>query len=378
MAAALALELRDSGIRSHEIVGWLEADGQAFSTYVLSGAGPHLGQLQDVRRIVKRHRIDLLVSCPVHGDERTRLRTLETVAETCLDLPVRMIDREELYEELLGRPARDDQLRLVRQHPSSRAPPGLAWSKRALDLCLGAIGSLFAAPILAAAAIAIKLDDGGPVLYRQRRVGRGPRVHDAEAAHDGRRRGGRRRAPPRRPDDERATRVGQVLRRSHLDELPQLWNVLRGEMALVGPRPERRCPISELEREFQYFDRRHLIKPGITGWAQVRCGYAGSDAGGWKLCHDLFYLKHRSFWVDLVIVAKTFVTVARGLQYGLRTPNEHFIARRAPPLHGAGRLLGRGALRTGRRAGPARHRPRRAFGAGGVVASPSIASCCRR
>jgi CelD/BcsL family acetyltransferase involved in cellulose biosynthesis len=107
-------------------------------------------------------------------------------------------------------------------------------------------------------------------------------------------------------NDPRITSVGRFLRRTHLDELPQLLHVLRGEMSLVGPRPEQPSYVAQLERQLPFYERRHLIKPGLTGWAQVRCGYAGSDAGSaWKLCHDLFYVKRRSLALDLLILAET-------------------------------------------------------------------------
>ena len=108
------------------------------------------------------------------------------------------------------------------------------------------------------------------------------------------------------------TAVGRLLRRTHVDELPQLWNVLRGEMALVGPRPERPELVSGLERQFPHYERRYLVKPGITGWAQIRCGYAGSEVGtAWKLSHDLYYLKHRSLVTDLMLLVETAVAVTR-------------------------------------------------------------------
>ena len=111
-------------------------------------------------------------------------------------------------------------------------------------------------------------------------------------------------------DDPRVTRLGRLLRRTHVDELPQLLNVLRGEMSVVGPRPEQPEFVAQLERSLQFYDRRHLLKPGITDWAQVRCGYARSDIGSaWKLCHDLYYLKHRSIPLDLVIIGETLRTV---------------------------------------------------------------------
>ena len=127
-------------------------------------------------------------------------------------------------------------------------------------------------------------------------------------------------------DDARVTRVGRFLRRTHIDELPQLWNIFRGDMTLVGPRPERPEIVAELERQYSHYSRRHLFKPGIAGWAQLRCGYAGSDLGtGWKLCHDLFYIKHRSVLADLMIVMETGFETFRDAHRALRTPSDRFI-----------------------------------------------------
>jgi lipopolysaccharide/colanic/teichoic acid biosynthesis glycosyltransferase len=132
------------------------------------------------------------------------------------------------------------------------------------------------------------------------------------------------------PGDERVTRLGRVLRRSHLDELPQLWNVLRGEMTLVGPRPERPEIVTELERRFPHYTRRHLVKPGITGWAQLRCGYAGSELGtAWKLCHDLFYVKRRSVLADWLIIVETLFEAGRDAHRALRAPEQRFIVGEA-------------------------------------------------
>jgi len=104
-----------------------------------------------------------------------------------------------------------------------------------------------------------------------------------------------------------------VLRRTHLDELPELVHVLRGDMSLVGPRPEQAVYVSRLESALPFYDRRHLVKPGLTGWAALRCGYGGSDAGSaWKLCHDMCYLKHRSIGFDLLILAETAAELLTG------------------------------------------------------------------
>ena len=172
-------------------------------------------------------------------------------------------------------------------------------------------------------AFAIWLGDRGPVFYRQRRVGefgeefeilkfRTMRVDAPEPSESV-------------PRESLMTPVGRVLRRTHLDELPQLVNVLRGEMTLVGPRPEQPALVERLAAVVPYYDRRSLIKPGLTGWAQVRCGYAGSAVGtAWKICHDLYYLKHRSLVFDLLIVVQTLGLFSQA-DIELPTPDLDFI-----------------------------------------------------
>jgi lipopolysaccharide/colanic/teichoic acid biosynthesis glycosyltransferase len=127
-------------------------------------------------------------------------------------------------------------------------------------------------------------------------------------------------------DDPRITGIGRVLRRSHLDELPQLMNVMRGEMSLVGPRPEQPDFVDRLEEVLPFYQRRHLMKPGVTGWAQVRCGYAGSDIGSaWKLSHDLYYLKHRSIAFDMAILGETVRTLFADRRYAIELKWVSFI-----------------------------------------------------
>ncbi len=122
------------------------------------------------------------------------------------------------------------------------------------------------------------------------------------------------------------TRIGRILRKTHLDELPQLYNILRGEMSLVGPRPEQPEFVQQLEEVLPFYQRRHLLKPGLTGWAQVRCGYAGSDVGSaWKLSHDLYYLKHRSMAFDLAIIGETFRTVFADRRFSIEPKWVSFI-----------------------------------------------------
>jgi lipopolysaccharide/colanic/teichoic acid biosynthesis glycosyltransferase len=206
-------------------------------------------------------------------------------------------------------------------HPAHRE----AWplSKRLLDLVVGGIGALIALPILLLSALAIKLSDRGPVLYRQKRIGENGREIDLIKLRTMR--------PDADelwvkgvPEDQLVTRVGRMLRRLHFNELPQLWHVLTGEMSLVGPRPEIPEIVSRLEQRFEYYDRRHLLKPGITGWATVCCGYSATAIGeAWKLCYDLYYLKRRSLLFDLLILVETASSVLLP-ERGVR-PNERFL-----------------------------------------------------
>lgn len=189
-----------------------------------------------------------------------------------------------------------------------------AWAKRVLDLgfSLGLLAAM--APLLLVIAVTIKLDSPGPVFYRQRRVGLQGRAFSIlkfrtmreDAESDGRARWAT-------LGDDRITRVGSVLRRTRFDELPQLWNVLRGEMSVVGPRPERPEFVAELAERIPFYRERHQIRPGITGWAQISCSYGASEEDArLKLSYDLYYLKNRSFSFDLLILVRTVGTVLFG------------------------------------------------------------------
>jgi sugar transferase (PEP-CTERM system associated) len=186
--------------------------------------------------------------------------------------------------------------------------------KRTFDIAAAAVLLAIAAPVMLVASLAILMESGGPVIYRQQRVGRGGHpfmlfkfrsmVQDAE--RDGRARWATR-------DDARVTRVGRILRRSRIDELPQLWNVLRGEMSFVGPRPERPAFVAELSRSIPFYGVRHCVKPGVTGWAQVRFAYGASvEDAARKLQFDLYYVKNHSLFLDIVILLETVRVVLFG------------------------------------------------------------------
>ncbi|MAW81045.1 MAG: hypothetical protein CMI63_12475 [Parvularcula sp.] len=204
----------------------------------------------------------------------------------------------------------EEIVRAAERHNS----PYMTRIKRLLDIALSLALLAFLAPLLIVTAVAIKWDSPGPVLYRQRRVGLGGQefevfkfrsmIVDAEA--DG----------PQYAaiKDKRITRIGAIIRKFRIDEIPQTINVLRGEMSFVGPRPERPEFVRELEQEIPLYHCRHLIKPGITGWAQVKYEYAASVEGArTKLRYDLYYIRHFSPFMDVLIVLMTIRVAVFGL-----------------------------------------------------------------
>jgi sugar transferase (PEP-CTERM system associated) len=182
--------------------------------------------------------------------------------------------------------------------------------KRAFDVVCAIVGLVLALPLMIATAVAVKLDSPGPVIYSQVRTGafgKRFRMHKfrsmrSDAEKDG--------AAWAAENDPRATRVGRVIRRTRVDELPQLWNVLMGEMSMVGPRPERPEFVAMLEQKIPFFRQRLTVKPGVTGHAQVRCRYGASTEDALeKLQYDLYYIKSFSLWFDLSILLDTVQVV---------------------------------------------------------------------
>ena len=183
------------------------------------------------------------------------------------------------------------------------------FTKRTFDVVVALIGLILTAPLLALLAIVVKLADG-PVLYRQTRMGEDGRPFTIYKLRTMRCDAEQNGATFSSKDDPRTTRIGCFLRRTHLDELPQLWNVLKGEMSIVGPRPERPEFIELIEETVPFWNRRLLVKPGITGWAQVRCGYVSDcEEMETKLSYDLWYLRNRSLLVDLAVCMLTLTSL---------------------------------------------------------------------
>jgi exopolysaccharide biosynthesis polyprenyl glycosylphosphotransferase len=193
--------------------------------------------------------------------------------------------------------------------------PGLARvMKRAFDI-VAALALITAFSwLLIFTAIAVRLDSAGPSLYRQRRVGKDGKEFDIYKFRSMRIDAESNGAQWASTDDDRITAVGRFIRRTRIDEIPQAFNILRGEMSFVGPRPERPEFVAMLEKEIPHYHDRHLVKPGITGWAQVRHSYTASVEGARdKLCYDLFYIKHFSLLLDVLIVLMTVRVALLGI-----------------------------------------------------------------
>jgi exopolysaccharide biosynthesis polyprenyl glycosylphosphotransferase len=263
---------------------------------------PRLGSFEELSKIVATQRPDIVILT----DERVSSWAVDPL----LDLApagFRVVGVSHFVEHALGRvplrhltPTWFMSMLHLRQKPYTRL------AKRMFDLGVASVGLLLVAPLLPVLALLVRLTPG-PVIYRQTRVGEGGRhftifkfrTMRADAEEDGG-------ACFAQVGDERATRVGRLLRQMHLDELPQLWNVIRGEMSIVGPRPERPEFVDLLEQTVPFWTRRLLVKPGITGWAQLRCGYAcDASSAAEKLSYDLWYLRNRNVVVDLAICVKT-------------------------------------------------------------------------
>ena len=186
-------------------------------------------------------------------------------------------------------------------------------AKRLLDLLFALLIGIFAAPVIVLAAIIVKLESKGPVFFIQERIGEGNKKFNivkfrsmtTDAEKDGPQWASK--------NDNRVTKFGKIMRATRIDELPQLWNVLRGEMSFVGPRPEREFFIQQLEKEIPYYNLRHTVKPGLTGWAQVMYPYGASVEDAYrKLQYDLYYIKHHSIPFDVKVLLKTVTIVIFG------------------------------------------------------------------
>jgi sugar transferase (PEP-CTERM system associated) len=307
-AVALAREMHE---RRHEfgvdIVGFVDSD-RALVGAPLINPGV-IGTIDQIPSIVHSLGVDRVVVSL--ADARGKL-PMDALLEMKLD-GVSFDHLASVYEQYTGKIAvenlRPSWLIFSSGFRKSRVVSAM---KRALDIGISVVGLVLAVPLLLIVAMAVKLTSAGPALYTQERVGLQGRLfmvwkfrsmrQDAEAQT----------GPvwASKAGDPRVTSIGRFLRRSRLDELPQLWNVLVGDMSFVGPRPERPEFVRKLTEQIPFYRQRHVVRPGLTGWAQVRYTYgATTEDALQKLQYDLFYIKHLSIALDLFIVVQTIKTV---------------------------------------------------------------------
>jgi len=277
------------------------------TTEQIAGVPLH-GTVEDLAEIVVEHRPQIVVL----ANDRCRAAAFERLVAVG-HLGFAVVGLPEFYEYAFGRlPVRNltPQWFMSILHLYRR--PYSELTKRTFDLVVTLAVLAVVWPLLPVLALLV-WRSRGPVIFKQVRLGEGGkpftiykfRTMTWDAELEG--------AVWASEGDPRVTDIGRLMRKTRLDELPQLWNVLKGDMSFVGPRPERPEFVAELEAEVPFWSRRHLVKPGITGWAQVRRGYTADAAGtGDKLSYDLWYLRHRSLVVDIAICVKTLSTLLSG------------------------------------------------------------------
>jgi sugar transferase (PEP-CTERM system associated) len=296
----------DAGFR---VIGFVDSDPELVGKSLINPKV--IGLTSELRAIVKKENIDRIVVAI--GDRRGQFPTQELL-RLSLSGDVSIEESASFYERLTGRVLLD----MIR-------PSWLIFSSRGqrarineiarviMHRAIALIGALLSFPIVIVTAILIKIDSRGPVLYKQERVGKNGRAFTlmkfrsmrVDAEKDG--------PVWAKTEDERMTRVGRIIRKIRVDEIPQFWSILRGDMNFVGPRPERPHFIAQLAQEIPFYEQRHLIPPGLTGWAQIKYPYGASiEDARQKLQYDLYYIKNQSLALDATILFETVKTILFG------------------------------------------------------------------
>jgi exopolysaccharide biosynthesis polyprenyl glycosylphosphotransferase len=287
----------------YQLVGYID-DDPAKQGQVIVGV-PVIGSRRDLLALVKETNISEMILAITHNVHGELIRAIMDCQEQGIQITLMPL----LYEEITGRVPVEhigDDWSLVL--PLDHAAIGGFWPffKRVMDILISGMGLIILALIFPILALAIYVDSPGPVFYTQERVGKGGRIFRLfklrsmipNAEESG--------AAWAEENDPRVTRVGRFLRRTMMDELPQLVAVLRGEMSIVGPRPERPIFADQLAAQIPFYRARHAVKPGMAGWALINYGYSSSVQDALvKLQYDLYYIKHQSIYLDLLILFKT-------------------------------------------------------------------------
>jgi sugar transferase (PEP-CTERM system associated) len=270
-----------------------------------------IGLTSELASLVKSESIDRIVVAI--GDRRGQFPTQELL-RLSLSGDVSIEESASFYERLTGRVLLD----MIR-------PSWLIFSSRGrrakineltrvvAHRAIALIGAILSLPIVILTAILIKIDSRGPVLYKQERVGKNGRTFTLMKFRSMRVDAEKNGPVWASSEDDRMTRVGRIIRKIRVDEIPQFWNILRGDMNFVGPRPERPHFVSQLAQEIDYYEQRHLIAPGLTGWAQIKYPYGASiEDARKKLEYDLYYIKNQNLTLDATIMFETIKTILFG------------------------------------------------------------------
>ena len=300
------LERKDAGYR---VVGFVDNDPALVGKSLINPKV--IGLTSELAALVRSEQIDRLVVAI--ADRRGQFPTQELL-KLSLSGDVTIEESASFYERLTGRVLLD----MIR--PSWLIFSGRGRRARINEIIrtiahrvVALMGAMLSLPIAIVTAILIKLESRGPVLYKQERVGKNGRTFTVmkfrsmriDAEKDG--------PVWAKTDDDRTTRVGRIIRKIRVDEIPQFWNILRGDMNFVGPRPERPHFVSTLAQEIPYYEQRHLIAPGLTGWAQINYPYGASiEDARQKLQYDLFYIKNQNLALDATIMFETIKTILFG------------------------------------------------------------------
>lgn len=309
IAIEIARETLDRPDAGFRVVGFVDNDPALVGKSLINPKV--IGLTSELATLVRRENIDRLVVAI--GDRRGQFPTQELL-RLSLSGDVSIEESASFYERLTGRVLLD----MIR-------PSWLIFSSRGrrarinelartiMHRAVALLGAVLSLPIVIVTAILIKIESRGPILYKQERMGKNGRVFTlmkfrsmrTDAEKDG--------PVWAKTADERMTRVGSVIRKIRVDEIPQFWNILRGDMNFVGPRPERPHFIAQLAQEIEYYEQRHLIAPGLTGWAQIKYPYGASiEDARQKLEYDLYYIKNQSITLDATIMFETIKTILLG------------------------------------------------------------------
>ncbi|MGD9562333.1 MAG: TIGR03013 family XrtA/PEP-CTERM system glycosyltransferase [Pyrinomonadaceae bacterium] len=311
--ANVVYQRRDAGYRITGFVGVPGVEnGDSPLSRVELGSAPILGSSNDLGKIVNENKIDRIV---VALAQRRGNFPTDELLRMSLENNVNIEECASFYERVTG------QVHLDMLRPSwlifsgrERDTKLKVMFRAVINRCLALIGLVFSLPIALLTALIIKAESKGGVFYRQDRVGQHGAVfqllkfrsmkEDAEA--DG--------TPVwAKSDDDRVTAFGRIIRKVRIDEIPQFWNILKGEMSFIGPRPERPHFVAELSERIPFYGHRHLVAPGLTGWAQIKYPYGASiDDAREKLQYDLYYIKNQSLALDAIIIFETVKTVLFG------------------------------------------------------------------